>query len=152
MKSNIIKIEQIKQLRGETGVSVIECKKALTEAKGDLEKAKEILKKRGSQLAGEKIKRETKEGIIESYIHPGKKIGAMIELDCESDFVARSEDFQKLAHELCLQIAAMDPEKTSLMRQPWIRDETKTIRDLVQEYIAKLGENIIIKRFIRYEL
>jgi len=152
MKSNIIKIEQIKQLREETGVSAIECKKALTEAKGDLEKAKEILKKWGSQLAGEKIKRETEEGIIESYIHPGKKIGAMIELDCESDFVARSEDFQKLAHELCLQIAAMDPKETSLMRQPWIRDETKTIRDLIQEYIAKLGENIIIKRFIRYEL
>jgi elongation factor Ts len=152
MKSNIIKIEQIKQLREETGVSAIECKKALTEAKGDLKKAKEILKKWGSQLAGEKIKRETEEGIIESYIHPGKKIGAMIELDCESDFVARSEDFQKLAHELCLQIAAMDPKETSLMRQPWIRDETKTIRDLIQEYIAKLGENIIIKRFIRYEL
>ena len=152
MKSSIIKIDQIKQLREETGVSVIECKKALTETKGDLEKAKEILKKWGSRLAGEKIKREVKEGIVESYIHPGKKIGAMIELNCESDFVARSEDFQKLAHELCLQIAAMDPKKNSLMRQPWIRDETKTIQDLVQEYIAKLGENIIIKRFVRYEL
>ena len=152
MKNNIIKIEQIKQLREETGVSVIECKKALVEAKGNDKKAKEILKKWGSQLAGKKIKRETKEGIIESYIHPGKKIGAMVELHCESDFVARSKDFQELAHELCLQIAAMDPKKTSLMRQPWIRDETKTIRDLVQEYIAKLGENIIIKRFIRYEL
>ena len=152
MKNNIIKIEQIKQLREETGVSVIECKKALVEAKGNDRKAKEILKKWGSQLAGKKIKRETKEGIIESYIHPGKKIGAMVELHCESDFVARSQDFQELAHELCLQIAAMDPKKTSLMQQLWIRDETKTIRDLVQEYIAKLGENIIIKRFIRYEL
>jgi len=152
MKNNIIKIEQIKQLREETGVSVFECKKALVEARGNDRKAKEILKKWGSQLAGKKIKRETKEGIIESYIHPGKKIGVMVELHCESDFVARSQDFQELAHELCLQIAAMDPEKTSLMRQPWIRDETKTIRDLVQECIAKLGENIIIKRFIRYEL
>lgn len=152
MKNNIIKIEQIKQLRKETGISVIECKKALVEARGNDRKAKEILKKWGSQLAGKKIKRETKEGIIESYIHPGKKIGVMVELHCESDFVARSQDFQELAHELCLQIAAMDPEKTSLMRQPWIRDETKTIRDLVQECIAKLGENIIIKRFIRYEL
>lgn len=148
----MITIEQIKQLREETGVSVIECKKALVEAKGNDRKAKEILKKWGSQLAGKKIKRETEEGIIENYIHPGKKIGAMVELHCESDFVARSQNFQELAHELCLQIAAMDPKKTSLMRQSWIRDETKTIRDLVQEYIAKLGENIIIKRFIRYEL
>lgn len=152
MKNNIIKIEQIKQLREETDVSVIECKKALVEAKGNDRKAKEILKKWGSQLAGKKIKRETKEGIIESYIHPGKKIGVMVELHCESDFVARSQDFQELTHELCLQIAAMDPKKTSLMQQLWIRDETKTIRDLVQEHIAKLGENIIIKRFIRYEL
>ena len=148
----MITIDQIKQLRVETGVSISECKKALEEARGNVGKAKEILKKLGSQLAGKKIKRETKEGIIESYIHPGKKIGAMVELHCESDFVARSQDFQKLAHELCLQIAAMNPEKTSLMRQPWIRDETKSIRDLVQEYIVKLGENIIIKRFIRYEL
>jgi elongation factor Ts len=152
MKNNIIKIGQIKQLRKETGVSVIECKKALVEARGNAGKAKEILKKWGSQLAGKKIKRETGEGIVESYIHPGKKIGAMVELNCESDFVAHSQDFQKLAHELCLQIAAMDPGKTSLMRQPWIRDETKTIQGLVQEYIAKLGENIIIKRFVRYEL
>lgn len=148
----MITIDQIKQLREETGVSVIECKKALVEAKGNDRKAKEILKKWGSQLAGKKIKRETEEGIIESYIHPGKKIGVMVELHCESDFVARSQNFQELAHELCLQIAAMDPKKTSLMRQPWIRDEAKTIRDLVQEYVAKLGENIIIKRFIRYEL
>jgi elongation factor Ts len=148
----MITIDQIKQLRVETGVSISECKKALEEAKGNVGKAKEILKKLGSQLAEKKIKRETKEGIIESYIHPGKKIGAMVELHCESDFVARSQDFQKLAHELCLQIAAMNPKKTSLMRQPWIRDETKSIRDLVQEYIVKLGENIIIKRFIRYEL
>lgn len=152
MKNNIIKIEQVKQLREETGVSVIECKKALVEAKGNDRKAKEILKKWGSQLAGKKIKRVTKEGIIESYIHPGKEIGVMVELHCESDFVARSQDFQELAHELCLQIAAMDPKKTSLMRQLWIRDEAKTIHDLAQEYIAKLGENIIIKRFIRYEL
>ena len=148
----MITIDQIKNLRKETGVSIMECKKALKETKGDIEKAKEILKKWGSQFAGKKIKRETGQGIIESYIHPGKKIGAIIELHCESDFVARSEDFQKLAHELCLQIAALDPQKDSLMRQPWIRDEAKTIKDLIQEYIAKLGENIIVKRFIRYEL
>jgi len=96
--------------------------------------------------------KELKEGIIEAYIHSNKKIGAMVELRCETDFVARTEDFQKLAHELCLQIAAMNPTKASLMRQSWIRDETKKIRDLIDEYIAKLGENIIIKRFVRYEI
>lgn len=148
----MIDIDQIKQLREETGVSVSECKKALTEAKGDTKKAKEILIKWGKDFAEKKKTREVKEGIIESYIHPGRKIGAMVELHCESDFVARSEDFQKLAHELCLQIVAIDPEKTSLMQQLWIRDEAKTVKDLVQEYIAKLGENIIIKKFIRYEL
>jgi len=148
----MVTIEQIKQLREETDVSVIECKRALEETKGDIEKAKKILKKRGSQLAGKKIKKETKEGIIESYIHPGKKIGAMVELHCESDFVARSQDFQNLAHELCLQIAAMGREELPLLKQLWIKDETKNIKDLVDEYIAKLGENIIIKRFVRYEL
>ncbi len=148
----MITIEQIKQLRTETGVSISECKRALEESKGDVGKAKEILKKWGSRLAGEKIKKETKEGIIESYIHPGKKIGAMVELHCESDFVARSQDFQSLAHELCLQIAAMGGEELPLLKQPWIKDETKNIKDLVDEYIGKLGENIIIKRFVRYEL
>jgi elongation factor Ts len=76
----------------------------------------------------------------------------MLELGCESDFVAKSKEFQNLAHELCLQIAAMDPEENSLLEQPWIRDQTKTVKDLIDEYIAKLGENIIIKRFVRYEL
>jgi len=93
-----------------------------------------------------------KAGIIESYIHSGKKIGAMVELHCESDFVAHSEDFQKLAHELCLQIAAIDPENIPLLKQPWIRDETKTIKDLIDEYISKFGENIILKRFARFEI
>jgi elongation factor Ts len=148
----MISIDQIKQLREETGISITECKKALKEAKGDIVRAKEILRKWGKNFAGKKTEKEAGEGIIESYIHPNKKIGAIVELHCESDFVARSEDFQKLAHELCLQIAAMNPKKTSLMRQPWIRDETKTIKDLIDEYIAKIGENIVIKRFVRYEL
>ncbi len=145
-------LEKLKQLREETGISMMECKKALEEAQGDIEEAKEILRKKGKEFAEKKVKRETKQGIIESYIHPNKKIGAMIELHCESDFVARSEDFKNLAHELCLQIAAMNPEKISLMSQPWIRDETKTVKDLINEYIAKLGENIMVKRFIRYEI
>lgn len=194
----MVSIKQVKQLRQETGVSVTECKKALEEAKGDFNKAKEILRKWGRELAGKKSEREAGQGIIESYIHPNKKIGALVELRCETDFVAKSKDFQKLTHELCLQIAAMNPlflkekdipekylhgerkiyqeqlknsgkpqkivneiiegklkkykEEISLLSQPWIRDETKTIKDLIEEYIAKLGENIQVKRFARYEI
>ncbi len=194
----MITIDQIKQLRQETGVSVIECKKALQETKGDFEKAKELLRKWGRELAGKKSEREAGEGIIESYIHPNKKVGVLVDIRCESDFVARSADFQKLAHELCLQIAAMSPlflkeedipeefidgekkiykeqfknsgkpekiigqiiegklkkykEEISLTSQPWIKDEEKTIKDLINEYVAKLGENIIIKRFIKYDI
>jgi len=148
----MVLIDQIKKLREETGISISECKRALEEVKGDLKKAKENLKKSGSILSKEKKEREVKAGIIESYIHPGKKIGAMVELHCESDFVAKSEDFQKLAHELCLQLAAVSSEEVSFLNQPWIRDETKTIKDLIDEYIAKFGENIVLKNFIRYEL
>ena len=148
----MITVDQIKRLREETGVSISECKKALQEAKGDVKKAKEILKKLGCGFAKIKKKKEVKAGLIESYIHSGKKIGAMVELHCESDFVAHSEDFQKLAHELCLQIAAIDPENIPLLKQLWIRDETKTIKDLIDEYISKFGENIILKRFARFEI
>jgi len=147
----MISIDQIRQLRQETSVSISECKKALEKAKGDFDKAKEILKKWGRELAGKKSGREAGLGIIESYIHPDKRIGAMVELRCETDFVAKSKDFKELAHELCLQISAMNPEENSLLSQPWIKDETKIIRELIDEYVAKLGENIIVKRFIRYE-
>jgi len=147
----MISIDQIRQLRQETSVSISECKKALEKAKGDFDKAKEILRKWGRELAGKKSGREAGLGIIESYIHPDKRIGAMIELRCETDFVAKSKYFKELAHELCLQISAMDPEEDSLLSQPWVKDETKTIRELIDEYVAKLGENIIVKRFIRYE-
>lgn len=108
--------------------------------------------KLGRGFAKIKKEREVKSGLIESYIHSGKKIGAMVELHCESDFVAKSEDFQKLAHELCLQIVAIPPEEIPLLKQPYIRDEAKTVRDLIDEYISKFGENIIIKRFARFEI
>ena len=147
----MITINLIKKLRRETGVSISECKKALETAEGNIVMAKEILKKWGSQFAEKSKKRETKEGVIAGYIHPNRKIGALLELNCETDFVAKSPDFQTLAHELCLQIAAME-EDIPLLEQPWIRDETKKIRDLLNEYIAKLGENITIKKFTRYEL
>jgi len=147
----MIKIEQIKQLREETAVSVQDCKKALIDAGGDLKKAKEILKKWGKDLAAKKASRGTEQGIIASYIHPNKKIGVLLELDCETDFVAKSSGFQNLAHELCLQIAATR-EENPLLEQFWIKDQTKTIKDLINDYISKTGENIVVKRFTRYEI
>jgi elongation factor Ts len=145
-------IEKIKKLREETEISIAECKKALEEARGDLEKAKEILKKKYGEMAKKRKERETKEGIIEAYIHPGGKIGVLLELRCESDFVAKNPEFQKLAHELCLQIAAIDPEEIPLLEQNWIRDESKKIKDLISEYIAKFDENIVVERFARFQI
>lgn len=148
----MVNIEQIKKLREETEVSVSECKKALEVAGGDLTKAKEILRKWGKELAQKKAQRETKQGIIESYIHPNKKVGVLLEFSCETDFVAKSDDFQNLAHELCLQVAAMGEEEIPLLEQPWIKDETKTVKELINEYVAKLMENIMVKRFVRYTI
>ncbi len=148
----MVLIDKIKQLREETCVSVSECKKALEETEGDFTKAKEILRKWGKELAGKKANRETGSGIIDTYVHANRKVGAMIELRCETVFVAKSDDFKALAHEICLQIAAIESEEVDLMSQPWIKDETKTIKELIEEYISKLGENIEIKRFIRYEI
>lgn len=145
-------IEQVKKLREETGVSITECKKALTEADGDLEQARVILRKRSKEMASKKKDRVAGQGIVESYIHTNQKLGVLLELDCETDFVARGADFKNLAHELCLQIAADIDDETPLLEQPWIKDATKTVKELVDEYIAKVGENIIVKRFIRYEL
>ncbi len=191
-------IDQIKRLREETGVSVVECKKALSKANGDLEKAKEFLRTWGKDFAAKKVEREAKQGIITSYVHPNLKIGVLLDIRCESDFVAKSDNFKKLSHEVCMQIAAMKPlylkeedipeeilsgekkiyqeqfedsgkpqkiinniiegklkkyrEEISLLSQPWIKDDTKTIKDLIAEYIAKTGENIEIKKFTRYEI
>ena len=148
----MVSINQIKQLRQETSVSIIECKKALEEAEGDVEKAKKILRKRGQEFAEKKVDRGAKTGIIESYIHQNKKIGVLLDIRCETDFVAKSADFQNLAHEICLQIAAVRSEEIPLLSQPWIKDEAKTIKDLINEYITKTGENIVIKKFTRYEI
>jgi len=148
----MVSVDQIKELRQETGVSITECKKALEQAGGNFEQAKNKLREWGKDLAEKKSTRKAGEGIIESYIHPNKKVGVLIDLHCETDFVAKSNDFQNLAHEICLQIAAMDPEEDSLLSQPWIKDETKTIKDLIDEYIAKMGENIEVKNFVRYEI
>ncbi|MBM3257707.1 MAG: translation elongation factor Ts [Candidatus Nealsonbacteria bacterium] len=144
-------IDQIKQLREDTAAAVSDCKKALEEAKGDIDEAKDILKKWGKDLAGKKAGRGAEQGIVASYIHPNKKIGVLLDLNCETDFVAKGQDFQNLAHELCLQIAAIR-EEVPLMEQPWVKDQAKTIKDLIDEYIAKTGENIIVKKFERYEI
>jgi elongation factor Ts len=149
----MVSITQIKQLREETGISISECKKALEEAGGDIKRAKEILKKWGKEFAQKHSEREAKEGIVATYLHPNQRIGVILELNCETDFVAKSEDFQNLAHELCLQIASMDPKDIdSLFAQPWIKDETKVVKDLFDQCVAKLGENISLKRFTRYEI
>lgn len=163
------KIEKIKQLRQLTDLSITECKKALEEADFDLEKAKNILKARVGQLSEKRRERETKEGIVEAYIHSTKKVGVLLELLCESDFVAKAKEFQALAHEICLQIAAQNPlylkpeeapkeykeedkKEVALLTQSWIKDESKTIEDLLRENIAKFGENIQVGRFVRYEI
>ena len=146
-------IELVKQLREESGISVSECKKVLEEAGGNVEKARALLQQRGKQLAAKKGAREVGEGIVEVYMHPTGKTAAMIDLRCETDFVARSEDFKKLAHELVLQLASMDPSTLEeLLSQPYIRDPGKTIQDLISESIARIGENIMIKRFSRFEI
>jgi len=130
----------------------MECKKALERSNGDIEKAKEILKQTQKAFSSQKTEREAREGIIDSYVHPNKRIGVLIELNCETDFVARNEDFQNLAHEICLQIAAMGDQEAPVLEQSWIKDESFTIKDLIDQYIAKLGENIVLKRYTRYEL
>ena len=146
------KINQIKKLRDQTGISISECKKALEKAKGDFRKARDTLVDWGKKFAAKKEKRETEQGVIGSYVHSNKRVGAMVQLHCESDFVARSEDFQKLAHELCLQIVAIDPEENPLLSQSWIKDQARTIKDLIEEYISKFGENITLKRYVRFEV
>lgn len=145
-------VDQIKQLREATGISVIECQKALKEAGGDLGVAKEILKKWGKDFAQTRTERTAGQGIVDSYIHCGRKVGVMIELRCETDFVAKSDEFKNLSHEICLQLAAISPQDLPILEQPWIKDQTKTVKDLIDGYIAKLGENIVLEKFVRYAL
>jgi len=192
-----VEIETIKQLREETGISLGDCKKALEESNGDISLAKEYLKKRGAAVAQKKNEREVGAGIIDSYVHQNKRLGVLLEINCETDFVARGEDFQNLSHEICLQIASMKPmylkeeevpesvlekekeiiaeqvkelnkpaeiaegiikgklekykKDVCLLDQLWVKDDSKTIQSLINEYIAKTGENIIVKRFVVYE-
>lgn len=193
-----INTDLIKELREKTGAGVMNCKKALLESGGDIEKATEILRKAGIATAEKKGTRVAKDGRIESYIHPGNRLGVLIEINCETDFVARTDEFKILTKEIAMHIAASNPKYISttdvpeevlekekeiyatqaknegkppqvidrivqgklekfyqeicLLEQPWVRDPEKRIKDLINETIAKLGENIIIRRFVRFEL
>lgn len=168
-------VDAIKELREMTSCGVIECKNALEAAGGDMNKAKKVLQKRGLELAAKKGGRAAKEGRIETYIHPGSKIGVMVEVNCETDFVAKNDDFVKLTRDIAMHIAAVNPKyikkenipedvlaeekdqetfikEKCLLTQPFVKDPKKTIQDYVNESIASLGENIFVSRFIRYKV
>lgn len=146
----MVDLKKLKSLREETGVSIALCNKALTESKGDIEKAKKLLSKWGVEIAGKKAGKETGQGIVVSYIHHNSRMGAMIVLKCETDFVARNDEFKKLGYEIAMQVASMSPKTTEeLLAQDYIRDNSKKISDLVKGMIAKLGENIQIGEFVR---
>lgn len=190
--------QMVKELREKTGAGIMDCKKALAECGGDMEKATEALRKKGLATAAKKASRATNEGLIHAYIHMGGKIGVLIEVNCETDFVARTDEFKELVHNLAMQVAASAPlyvskedvpeevlekerklyreqaleqgkpekvvdrivegklnkfyQEICLLEQPYIREPEKTISQLITEYIAKLGENIRVKRFTRYQL
>lgn len=148
-----IDIKDLKKLRDETQASVADCRRALEESNGDLEKAKDWLSKHAVVKAGKKEGRETSEGIIDSYVHQNGRIGVITELLCETDFVARTDEFKKLAHEISMQVASMNPKNVEeLLDEDYIRDPSLKIKDLIKAEIAKLGENISIKRFERLQI
>jgi elongation factor Ts len=145
--------DDVKRLREETGAGVMDCKRALDEAKGNFEKAKTLIKERGLAKAKEKADRDAREGVVEAYVHAGGRIGAMVELSSETDFVARNPDFKELAREIAMQVAAMDPKDVDqLLGQAYIRDASKTIGELVTGIASTTGENVRVKRFKRFEL
>lgn len=142
----------VQKLREATGAGVMECKRALEETKGDLDKAVALIHEKGMIRAEKKSDRKTGAGILESYVH-NNRVGVLLELRCETDFVVRSDPFRELAHNLVMHIAAMNPADVSvLLAQPYIRDDSTTIEKLVKNTIAKTGENIKVERFCRYEL
>lgn len=193
-----ITTSMIKELREATAAGVLDCKKALEASGGDVEKAKAYLLEKGIAAAAKKADREVKEGLIEAYVHAGSRVGALIELDCETDFVARTEEFRALAHDLAMQVVAAKPlylapedipphvleeetndyraqardagkpehiiarivegklqkyhQEVCLMKQPFIKDDELTVQDIITRMIAKLGENIVVRRFARFEL
>lgn len=148
-----VSAQQIKDLREKTQAGFADCKNALEESRGDMKKAEEILRKKGFEKAAKKSDRETGQGLVESYVHQTGKVGVLVSLLCETDFVARTDEFKKLAHEIAMQVAAMNPKDNSvLLKQEYIRDGSKTIDELIKETIARLGENIRLSDFKRSEI
>lgn len=178
-KTAAVDAREVQRLRAETGAGVMDCKRALEEARGDYEKAKDLLRQKGLAAAAKRAGREAREGIVESYIHAGGRIGALVELNSETDFVARNSEFRDLARNIAMQVAAMAPivvsedeltaearaellkehgdekkaiEAAVLLRQPYIRDNSKTIGDLVAALAQSTGENVRVRRFARFQL
>lgn len=163
-----ITTDLIKDLRAQSGAGIMDCRTVLLQTEGNIEKALEILKEKGLLKAQKKAGRTTGQGLVEAYIHTAGRIGAMIEVNCETDFVARTDEFKEMAHCLAMQVAALAPqyvsaedvpegteavpEEACLLNQAYIKDPTKTVKDVITETIAKVGENITIGRFTRYEL
>jgi elongation factor Ts len=171
-----ITAQMVKELRERTGAGIKDCKDILSQADGDMGKAIEILRERGLRVSDKVQGRETSEGRIEIYVHPGSRMAAMVELNCETDFVARTEDFVALSKEIALHIAALNPrylnvedvpadeveqsgqkpekfyEENVLVKQPFVRDPSQTIEDRIKAAVAKLRENVVIRRFVRYEI
>ena len=148
-----VNADQVKKLRGETGTGVMDARRALIEADGDFEEAKKILKAKGAEAVEKRVERTTSQGLIETYTHTGGKVGSMIHLACETDFVAKTDEFKKLALEIAMQVAAMNPENTDeLLKQEYIRDSGKSVKELVAETVSKTGENIQIKKIARFAL
>ena len=145
-------VNDVQKLREITGAGVMDCKKALEESGGDFEKAKAVIFEKGLAKAEKKSGRSTGAGLLETYIH-NNRVGVLLELRCETDFVARNELFKELAHNIAMHIAALDPQTTEeLLAQNYVKDESKTIESIIKDSIAKTGENIKVGRFCRYEV
>lgn len=146
-------IEKIKQLREETGVSYAMCTTALQDAQGDMQKARELLKQKGAEVAQKKAERETGQGSIFTYVHHNKRLGAMVTLLCETDFVAMNTDFQQLGNDIAMHIASIRPnDKDELLASSFIKDPSLTIEELIKNSILKIGENIAVGEFVRFEI
>ena len=160
-----VDVKLVRTLRDQTGAGIMDCKDALEKSDGDMEKAVQTLREKGVSSATKRVGKDTNEGVIETYLHTGGRVGAMVELGCETDFVARTEEFQKLAHDICMQIAAMGPlyidadeieegddrppAQIALMLQPFIKNGSSSVGEMVKELAGKVGENIRVVRFSR---
>ncbi|HUT96100.1 MAG TPA: translation elongation factor Ts [Candidatus Paceibacterota bacterium] len=149
----MIAAELVRKLREKTGASMMDCKKSLEDVGGDEAKALKILQEKNKLTAMKKSKRNAEQGIIEAYVHSNAKVGVLLELKCETDFVARNSEFRELAHNIAMHIAGMDSkDEESLLEEPFVKDQEITLKSLIENKIAKLGENIKISRFTRFEL